>query len=156
MQDDTGYPDEGWPKSEAARWYAAQGWRVLPLHTPYLKTVWLPDTQTWHCSCQHGADCRDMGKHPRTMNGVKAATADAEVVAGWWEVWPDANIGIATGRPFAFVVDEDTAGALLTGWGAELQESAGPVASLPGAETPNGTHYLFDASDDFGSSTGGR
>ena len=149
MQDDTGYPGEGWPKSEAARWYAAQGWRVVPLHTPYRGAT------DWHCSCQFGAACRDMGKHPRTMNGVKAATADAEVVAGWWEVWPDANIGIATGRPFAFVVDEDVPGALAAAWGTAMAERD-PAGRLGMQSTPNGTHYLFDASDDFGSSTGGR
>lgn len=37
------------------------------------------------------------GKTPLTKNGCKDATTDAAVVKGWWQKWPNANIGIATG-----------------------------------------------------------
>lgn len=167
MGDSTGYPGDGWTKRDSALWYAEQGYRVGPLHTP----VWEHSTVTfddeaprpfsayWRCSCQARENCRYIGKHPRTMNGLKDFSTSAEVVAGWWDIWPDANIGIATGRPFAFVVDEDVPGALTDLWPGEVNELAkrpGPTA-LPIQSTPNGRHLLFDAApDDFGNSTGGR
>lgn len=36
-------------------------------------------------------------KTPLTKNGCKDATTDAAIVKGWWQKWPNANIGIATG-----------------------------------------------------------
>ena len=56
---------------------------MLPLHTP---------TGTG-CSCNDLA-CRSVGKHPRTRNGKDDATTDLEQVGSWWEIWPDANIGL--------------------------------------------------------------
>ena len=38
------------------------------------------------------------GKTPLTANGCKDATTDAAVVKAWWQRWPNANIGIATGQ----------------------------------------------------------
>lgn len=38
------------------------------------------------------------GKTPLTINGCKDATTDAAIVKGWWQKWPNANIGIATGQ----------------------------------------------------------
>ena len=37
------------------------------------------------------------GKRPLTTNGCKDATRDAAQIKAWWQQWPDANIGIATG-----------------------------------------------------------
>lgn len=66
--------------------YAARGWHVFPLHTPV----------DGGCSC--GRDgCKSVGKHPRTLRGVKDATLDGHAIRSWWTQWPDANIGIATG-----------------------------------------------------------
>lgn len=82
---------------DAALQYAARGWRVFPLHT----------TVTGACSC--GRDCgRDAGKHPRTPNGVKDATIDRATIERWWQRWPDANIGLATGSGLV-VLDLDLA-----------------------------------------------
>ena len=49
------------------------------------------------------------GKHPLTKNGCKDATTDAAIVKGWWQQWPNANIGIATGSKSGglFVIDLD-------------------------------------------------
>lgn len=38
------------------------------------------------------------GKTPLTKNGCKDATTDAAIVKGWWQKYPNANIGIATGN----------------------------------------------------------
>lgn len=49
------------------------------------------------------------GKKPITRNGCKDATIDAAKVKAWWQQWPDANIGIATGSRSGgiFVIDLD-------------------------------------------------
>jgi hypothetical protein len=50
------------------------------------------------------SDCSSPGKHPLTRRGVKDAATNGEVIAGWWERWPDANLGLASGRPSGVVV----------------------------------------------------
>lgn len=63
---------------ETALHYAAKGWQVFPL---------LPND-----------------KRPATENGFKAATAQREIIEGWWLRWPDANVGIVTGAVSGIVV----------------------------------------------------
>lgn len=62
---------------------------MLPLHTP---------AGDGSCSCRK-PDCGSPGKHPRTAGGLKDASTDPEAIRRWWRMWPDANIGIVTGRP---------------------------------------------------------
>lgn len=81
----------------AALTYARRGWHVFPLHTP-------ADEQG--CSCRK-ADCKDQGKHPRTLNGLKDATTNETQIRSWWEMWPEANIGISCGPSGLVVVDVD-------------------------------------------------
>ena len=57
---------------DAAQHYALQGLAVFPL--------------------------RPNDKRPLTKNGCKDATTDVLQVNTWWTRWPNANIGIATGR----------------------------------------------------------
>lgn len=77
----------------AALKYAKRGWPVLPLH----------GLSDGGCTCgrPHGkgqGECAHPGKHPRTQHGMKDATCDTATVEAWWQRWPDANIGIRTGR----------------------------------------------------------
>jgi hypothetical protein len=65
---------------------AGRGWHVIPLH----------DVAAGLCSCGK-ADCGSPGKHPRTANGLKDGTVDAETIRRWWMRWPTANIGVCTG-----------------------------------------------------------
>lgn len=82
------------PNGKAAIAYASKlNWSVFPLHTPNGK----------FCSC-HNPNCQSVGKHPRTKNGLKAASSNIEVINEWWNKWPDANIAIATGEASGFVV----------------------------------------------------
>lgn len=86
-------------KLEYAIEYAGRGWKVVALHTPGADGV---------CSC-HKRDCSSIGKHPRTMHGLKDATVETATINRWWGMWPDANIGVITGAESGFVVlDVDT------------------------------------------------
>lgn len=110
---------------EALR-YADLGWRVLPLHNP----------TGAGCSCGD-ENCSSPGKHPRTRNGVNDASTDHKTIESWWQRWPDANIGIATGKHSGLVVlDVDT-------------ESAGEIIKKKGisptvqSHTGKGVHHYF-------------
>lgn len=51
--------------------------------------------------------CTDSpGKHPMIKDWQREATWRLDKIRWWWEQWPYANIGIATGRGF-FVLDVD-------------------------------------------------
>lgn len=79
---------------KAALAYATKlNWSVFPLHTPNGK----------FCSCNN-SNCQSAGKHPRTKNGLKAASTNLNLISEWWKKWPEANIAIATGQESGFVV----------------------------------------------------
>jgi len=110
-------------------------WPVFPVHNP---------DGAGQCSC--GAhDCRNAGKHPRTRNGLKDATTDPAQITRWWDVSPEANIGVATGaRAGVFVVDIDpddggyeTADA--------LQNQYGALPATLAAQTGSGGLHLIYA-----------
>ena len=102
----------GNPLLREALQYAARGWQVLPLHTP------TPEG----CTCRN-PDCKSAGKHPRTISGLKDASEDAGIIQGWWERWPEANVGIATGPDSRLcVLDVD---------GEDGQASLAALESLP-------------------------
>lgn len=74
--------------------YTQRGWLVLPLHAP---------EDGGQCSCGK-RDCSSVGKHPRTPNGLKDASAKMGTIRYWWQKWPHANVGIATGIKSGIVV----------------------------------------------------
>jgi hypothetical protein len=56
----------------------------------------------------HVFPCQPRDKRPATTNGVKAATADLDMIRRWWQQDPQFNIAIATGKPSGiFVIDID-------------------------------------------------
>ena len=55
------------------------------------------------CTCGN-LICEHPGKHPRTVNGFKAATTNVDKLKSRWKKWPDANIGIATGGEAGILV----------------------------------------------------
>ena len=81
---------------EYALEYARMGWPVFPLHTP---------VAGGRCSCGK-RECDNLGKHPRTIHGRDDASTNEATIRRWWEIWPDANIGIATGDGL-LIVDFD-------------------------------------------------
>lgn len=73
---------------------AAKGFHIFPLHTP---------DALGFCSCRN-TSCTDVGKHPRTINGLSGATTDEQQIRDWWQMWPQANIGLVTGAISGLVV----------------------------------------------------
>jgi P4 family phage/plasmid primase-like protien len=91
-----------------------------------------------------GKSCTRPGKHPRTQNGVKDATNDKKLIEQWWRQWPDANIGVATGKVSnIIVVDVDPRhdGRKTL---EELRKKLGPWTKTVSASTGGGgRHYIF-------------
>ena len=79
-----------------ALYYANEGLRVLPLHSA---------RSVGSCTCGQ-TNCSSVAKHPITRNGVKDASCDPVQIREWWRLYPDANVGIATGEGL-LVVDID-------------------------------------------------
>jgi len=95
--------------------YAAGGWHVLPL-SPGKKT-------------------------PLSANGLKDATTDPDIIDGWWERNPTANIGIRTGAESGIIVlDVDTKNG---SDGEASLESFGPIPPTYEVATPNAGRHLY-------------
>lgn len=119
----------------AALGYAERGWSVLPVHSAF----------NGLCSCGD-ITCPRVAKHPMTARGVKDATTEPERIRAWWQSWPHANVGIATGRVSGiFVLDVDVHGRL-NGQEtlADLQLSHERLPDTACAATGGGGfHYYF-------------
>lgn len=92
---------------------------IIPLHTV--------DEDTGACTCGSGS-CSSPAKHPIASlvpNGVENATTDPSLVREWWALWPDANIGIATG---------DISGVIVL----DIDAQHGGALSLTNLEAKNG------------------
>src|SRR5919107_60753 len=91
----------GWNLS-AALGYARRGRPVLPCYEV---------GPNGHCSCRKGHQCEHPGKHPRWERGYlehghRDATTDEHLILGWWNKWPNANVG-ALVLPGEMVLDVD-------------------------------------------------
>jgi len=80
--------------AKAALEYAAKGWPVLPVHSR---------APNGTCTCL-SPDCKEPAKHALTPNAENDATTDPEIIAGWWQRWPWANVGVVTGARSGIVV----------------------------------------------------
>ena len=121
--------------------YAAKGWPVFPLHT----------IRNGKCSCGNHK-CKSPGKHPRVKEGFKNATTDETQIKQWWSKWPDANIGIRTGKESGLFVldidnkdDPDKNGIKSM---AKLSEMSGNLPQTPKVRTGSGgEHHFFKMPD---------
>ena len=124
--------------------YAKIGWSILPLHYPIHRG------KKTKCSCKK-ADCSSVGKHPLTKNGLKDASTDGKQIQQWAEEYPDANIGVKTGKESGIiVVDIDVKH---NGFESldELQEEFGQIPDTIEQETGGGgKHMLFKYPDGVG------
>lgn len=150
----------------AALRYAELGWPVFPVHTP-------TGDATKPCSCRrvtclrlgkhpcHKNTCRDRGrhpchqsvcdsagKHPRTKKGVHDASTDEAKIRRWWDIWPEANIGVATGKNAGFfAIDVDPRGGGTESL-ASLEAKHGKLPWTRTADTGGGgVHFLFRCPD---------
>lgn len=117
--------------AETAKRLAAAHWRVLPLK-PGTK---LPAIEQWQ----------------------NAASDDAATVAGWWNLWPHANVGLLTGHNGVFVVDVDCKGGA-PGFAslAALEAAHGALPATLSATTASGGCHLFFTADAHIRNSGGR
>lgn len=122
--------------AEAALDYARRGWSVIPVHSIGRRT----------CTCGR-PDCASPGKHPRVAwsEATEEAASEAQVQE-WWRRWPDANVGVVTGRVSGVVVldvDPRNGGEeSLTDLVAEFGELPATLASRTGG---GGRHLWFAA-----------
>jgi hypothetical protein len=118
---------------EAALYYAEQGLRVIPVYEP---------RREGGCVCGK-AECSSPGKHPRVWHWVQAASVDPGEIRHWWEEWPNANVGIATGRDSGvWVLDIDLKEDALSL--AAIEAEYGPFPGAPRVTTGSGgTHIYF-------------
>lgn len=134
--------------AEWAEYYGEWGWQIFPVW-------WINEKGECACDKEPAVDkngnieydekgrvakkgCRP-GKHPIPFNGLKAASNDPAKIKTWWENYPQANIGIATGMGSGLLVidaDGDT--------GVEAIEALGyPKTVTAQSGSGSGRHYFF-------------
>jgi hypothetical protein len=121
---------------EHALGYAARGWWIFPVY----------EIADGRCACKEGAACARAGKHPRTRGGLKDATTEPATITDWWDRWPNANIGIATGRQSNLtVIDIDVADGKpgLVNITALAAKHGGMPATYRVKTGGKGEHYYF-------------
>ncbi len=131
-------PDESAPAPvDIALAYAARGWPVLPCK-PQDKKPLVP---------------RDVvdGKPVPKSGGLSKATCDGATIRAWWKRWPNALVGVATGKSGFFALDFDPRIDADTGeeWTLdrlkrELEEQMG--CALPtslAVRTPSGGVHVY-------------
>ena len=99
---------------DAALDYAERRWRVVPLH--------------------------DRDKRPYPKAWQKVATNDPEVITGWFQQWPDANVGIVLGEESGIIdieCDDEQAEQTLR----DLFD--GDIPNTPTYSARRGKHRLF-------------
>ena len=120
--------------------YGRMGWAVVPLHS----------ARGGVCSCAKGSACPSAGKHPRFREWQNEASSDPEVIAGWKERFPEANIGIATGRVSGlFVLDVDPKNGGRESLAKLIEEHAEFPVTPQQLTGSDGDHYFFAAPEDF-------
>jgi len=126
------------PNCLVALRYAAEGFAVFPMYEP------APGASG--CSCKKQQNCPNPGKHPRLKGGFKAATTDQGSIRALWSKYPNANIGIATGRRSNLVViDVDDRNKGAESLEALLGCTGRILPPTRTALTGNGLHYYFRA-----------
>lgn len=75
-------------------YYASRGWQVFPIHNP------IP---SGGCDCGNPS-CKQIAKHPRTINGLKDATTDPKKIIAWRQQYPYTNWAIRTGAESGIIV----------------------------------------------------
>jgi len=102
---------------EFAKFYSQKGWRVLP--------------------------CQERGKLPTLKDWPNAATTEINMINGWLEVNPNANLGIATGsKSGIFVLDIDAGHEGFESLD-KLEAQYGKLPATPTALTGGGGKHIY-------------
>lgn len=108
---------------------AARGFPVFPVHSP---------VENGLCSCRN-PKCTSPAKHPRTKRGLNEATTNPDYIKQWWNMWPDANIGMPTGKTSGIiVVDADDL--------STLTDKSLPYTAK--VKTGRGYHFYYKCPED--------
>lgn len=137
--------------AEAAKHYAARGWRPIILHGV--------NPETGRCTCKDAnrkvngeyPEHSSAGKHPVEREWEQTAPmTDAEIDAAWSGWRRNHNVGIATGAPSGFwVLDIDPDNGGLDGF-RQLVADHGALPATAGQVTGSGGwHLLFQMPADF-------
>lgn len=111
---------------------AERGFHIFPVHSVRAGGV---------CSC--GAPhCARIGKHPRTMHGLKDASVDTKQIQAWWLEWPDANIGLVPWKSGHIVLDIDPRNNGNAGVD-ELEAKYGPLPDTAQVWTGGGGRHIY-------------
>jgi Bifunctional DNA primase/polymerase, N-terminal/Primase C terminal 1 (PriCT-1) len=113
--------------------YAKRGWKLFPVHSPI---------GPGRCSCGDGK-CLKVGKHPRIKGWNTEATIDIDRITKWWTAWPNANIGIITGKAsgiWVLDVDDKNDGSQTL---QELSDERGELPKTLTSRTGAGHHLYF-------------
>lgn len=85
-------------------------------------------------------------KTPLISNGFKGATRFKHILSRWWADWPDAAVGIPTGKDAGFFVldiDNKPGGANGFEWLAEMESEHGPLPETARVKSPNGGEHIY-------------
>jgi len=108
---------------DAALRYAARSWPVFP--------------------CRSTEPGR---KRPLTGRGFHDASVDPETIRRWWATWPDALIGVPTGKPIsAVVLDIDVKDAAACGFDSLEDLGHSILPQTPMSHTASGGLHVFFA-----------
>jgi hypothetical protein len=108
------------PLGAVAVRYAAMGWPVCLGSRPGMGSA---------CSCDQ-LGCPAPGAHPVSPAWQLQATVDMNVIQGWWETRPEANILLVTGRVFDVLDVPLTEGTDALERMARAHVTSGPVAAM--------------------------
>ena len=111
---------------DAAAQYASMGWPVCLGTHPYRGTRGAMEPGRG-CSCDR-VGCPAPGAHPISPAWQMQATVDLNVIKGWWETRPEANVILVTGRVFDVLDVPAEAGSAALAQMQAAGTAAGPVA----------------------------
>ncbi len=114
---------------KAALAYAKLGWRVVLVH----------GIVDGLCTCKKGDTCKKPGKHPVFKDWQQLATADGATIRGWFEDWPDSNVGVLTGPIFVLDTDPGHGGSE----SLKLIKAHGNLPKTPRSQTGGGGSHRF-------------
>jgi len=131
---------------QAALDYAGRGWKVFPIHNPL---------KEGGCSCGN-PDCESPAKHPRTPHGLKDATTNKAVISEWWKKWPEANVGVVTGKDSGLLVLDIDLQKEGVQESKKKLEQKGNLPYTPQVRTGGGGEHIFMTYPDNGTIYGNK